>query len=78
MSKKCDFCDKGPTAGRTYTTRGIAIKKGGIGLKITGKTKRRFLPNIKKVKIINKKGGVETARVCTRCIKSGVVTKAVK
>lgn len=77
MSRKCSVCDKGPVAGRTYSLRGIAIKKGGIGLKITGKTKRRFLPNLKRVKIKTPNGGVTTARVCTRCIKSGKVQKAI-
>ncbi len=32
--------------GFTYVTRGIAKKKKGIGLKVTGKTKRRFIPNV--------------------------------
>jgi large subunit ribosomal protein L28 len=77
MSRKCHVCDKGPTAGRTYTYRGIAISKGGIGLNITGKTKRKFLPNLKKVRIKTPKGGVITAKVCTRCIKSGKITKAI-
>ena len=76
MARKCEVCDKGPVAGRTYTTRGIAIAKGGIGLKITGKTKRKFLPNLKKIRIVDQKGSVKTAKVCTRCIKSGKVTKA--
>lgn len=77
MSRVCEICDKGPTSGRTYVYRGIAIKKGGIGLNITGKTKRRFLPNLKNIRIKTPKGGVKTAKVCTRCIKSGKVTKAV-
>jgi large subunit ribosomal protein L28 len=76
MSRKCSICDKGPVAGRTYTYRGIAIKKGGIGLNITGKSKRRFLPNLKKVRMVTKKGSIISAKVCTRCIKSGKVTKA--
>ena len=76
MSRKCSVCQKGPVTGRTYTRRGIAIKKGGIGLKITGKTKRQFLPNLKKVRIVNARGSVISARVCTRCIKSGKIQKA--
>ncbi|MBN4067269.1 50S ribosomal protein L28 [Simkania negevensis] len=46
MSKCCQLTKKKPVAGRTYTTRGIAKKKKGIGLKITGKTARRFCPNL--------------------------------
>lgn len=34
--------------GNRYALRGIAKKKKGIGLKITGITRRRFLPNLVK------------------------------
>lgn len=46
MSKQCQVTKKKPVRGFTYTIRGIAKKKKGIGLKVTGKTKRRFLPNL--------------------------------
>lgn len=46
MSRKCQVTGKGPRAGRTYAIRGIAKKKKGIGLKVTGKTRRVFNPNI--------------------------------
>lgn len=46
MSKKCQVTGKKPSKGKSYTTRGIAKKKKGIGLNITGKTKRRFIPNL--------------------------------
>ena len=46
MSRKCQVTGKTPQKGRKYTYRGIAKKKKGIGLNITGKTKRRFLPNL--------------------------------
>ncbi|MBI5273822.1 MAG: 50S ribosomal protein L28 [Chlamydiales bacterium] len=48
MSKKCQITGKIPRRGKTYTKRGIAKKKKGIGLNITGCTKRRFLPNLMK------------------------------
>lgn len=44
--RKCSVTQRSPATGRSYTIRGIAKKKKGIGLKITGKNKRRFLPNI--------------------------------
>jgi large subunit ribosomal protein L28 len=46
MSKVCKLTGKRPKAGFKYSIRGIAKKKKGIGLKITGKTKRRFEPNL--------------------------------
>jgi large subunit ribosomal protein L28 len=46
MSKVCQITGKKPAMGFKYVTRGIAKKKKGIGLKVTGKTRRRFIPNI--------------------------------
>ncbi|KIC74111.1 50S ribosomal protein L28 [Neochlamydia sp. EPS4] len=46
MSKICTVTGKKPARGYKYTIRGIAKKKKGIGLKVTGKTKRRFQPNL--------------------------------
>ena len=48
MSKRCQVTGKAPTTGNKYTYRGIAKKKKGIGLKITGIKRRRFLPNLQK------------------------------
>jgi large subunit ribosomal protein L28 len=48
MSKRCQVTGKVPVKGRKYSIRGIAKKKKGIGLNITGKTNRRFLPNLQK------------------------------
>lgn len=58
--------------------RGIAKKKGGIGLKIDGKTKRWFRPNLQKVKVVEDNGHVHRAWVCTKCIRAGRVAKAPK
>ncbi len=46
MSKKCQVTGRVPVRGRSYAIRGIAKKKKGIGLKVTGIKKRRFLPNL--------------------------------
>ncbi|NQT75435.1 MAG: 50S ribosomal protein L28 [Candidatus Omnitrophica bacterium] len=75
MSRVCTICGKGPVAGRTIARRGLAKKKGGVGLKITGVTKRRFLPNLQTVRIILK-GSPRRVRVCTSCIKAGKIKKA--
>lgn len=48
MSRQCQVTKKKPKVGKTYAIRGISKKKKGIGLNITGKTKRRFLPNLHK------------------------------
>lgn len=46
MPRKCQVTGKKPASGRSYALRGIAKKKKGIGLNITGITKRRFNPNL--------------------------------
>lgn len=51
MSKVCQVTGRKPVRGYKYAIRGIAKKKKGIGLKVTGKTKRRFQPNLIKKRI---------------------------
>ena len=51
MARNCAVTGKKPSSGRKYTLRGIAKKKKGIGLKITGCTNRRFLPNLKEKRL---------------------------
>jgi large subunit ribosomal protein L28 len=52
-------------------------REGGIGTHVTGITKRRFLPNLQRVKaVIN--GEVRYIRVSTRALKKGIVVKAPK
>ena len=75
MSKICEVCVKRPIAGRSIVYKGLAKKKGGIGLNITGVTKRRFLPNIQKIRV-NENGTIKRKKVCARCIKAGMVAKA--
>jgi len=75
MSRVCQICGKGPTAGRTIKRRGMAKSKGGVGKKTTGVNKRRFLPNLQSVKVeVN--GKKETMRICTSCISKGKIKKA--
>jgi large subunit ribosomal protein L28 len=51
MSKRCQVTGRVPVRGRSYALRGIAKKKKGIGLKVTGVTKRRFKPNLVKKRL---------------------------
>ena len=56
---------------------GKAKKKGGIGMHVTSTTKRRFLPNLQRVKtIIN--GEVRYIRVSAKALKKGLVVKPPK
>lgn len=51
MARVCQVTGKKPARGYKYAIRGIAKKKKGIGLKVTGKTKRRFQPNLMKKRL---------------------------
>jgi large subunit ribosomal protein L28 len=51
MTRTCALTGRKAQFGRSYTLRGIAKKKKGIGLKVTGCTNRRFLPNLKTKRI---------------------------
>jgi large subunit ribosomal protein L28 len=77
MSRKCDNCGKGPIVGNQYTKRGKPKYLGGNGVKVTGKHLRRFLPNLQRMQV-QVGGSVETLRVCTSCIRSGLVKRPVK
>jgi large subunit ribosomal protein L28 len=46
MSRVCEVTGKRFGKGRTYCYRGIAKKQKGIGLKITGSSKRQHRPNL--------------------------------
>ena len=78
MSRVCYFTGKKPRMGKRITTRGISKKAGGIGLKTTGITTRRFLPNLQTVKIIDENGTVKRVRVAASFLSSGKVKKAPK
>ena len=60
--------------GNRITRSGSPKYKGGIGLHTGGITKRRFYPNVQKIKIIVD-GTVKRVRVCSRCLKAGKVTR---
>lgn len=76
MSRVCEICGKHPAAGRSIIRKGSPKYKGGIGLHTTGISKRRFLPNLKRVRVTDGKGNTSHKRICTRCLKAGKVVKA--
>jgi large subunit ribosomal protein L28 len=77
MSKFCEITGTGPIKGNHIWRSGKAKKKGGIGTHITAITKRRFMPNLQRVKaVVN--GEVRYIRVTAAALKKGLVTKAPK
>jgi large subunit ribosomal protein L28 len=75
MFKKCAICGKGPLVGRKVVRKGMLKKKGGTGSKIVRSCKRKFLPNLQKVRVVMGKH-VKKIYVCTKCLKKGDIIKA--
>ena len=74
MTVKCSICGKTAHKGNKIVRRGLAKKKGGVGKKITGISRRWFKPNLQQVRaVVN--GKVIRLKVCTGCIKAGKITK---
>jgi large subunit ribosomal protein L28 len=77
MARICELTGRGPRKGSIIWRSGKPKKQGGIGTHITAITKRKFMPNLQRVKaVIN--GEVRYVRVSTRAIKKGLVMKAPK
>ena len=77
MGAQCAICGKKPVKGNQYTYRGKAKYLGGVGRKITGGGRRTFRPNLQSMQI-QTGGTVRRARVCTQCLRSGLVQRPVK
>jgi len=77
MPRVCEFTGKRTTTGYQYTHRGKAKYLGGVGTKITGKTKRTFKPNLHTVTAIID-GAPTRVKASTKAIRSGLVVKPLK
>jgi len=77
MSRICELTGKRPIKGSIIWRSGKSKKSGGIGTHVTAITKRRFMPNLQRVKaLIN--GEVRYVRVTANALKKGMITKAPK
>jgi len=61
MSKVCDICGKKPTFGNNVSHA-------------HNKTRRMWRPNVQRIRV-EQQGSIKRMNVCTRCIRSGLVTK---
>jgi large subunit ribosomal protein L28 len=77
MARRCALTGKGPRKGSKIWRSGKAKRLGGIGTHVTAITKRRFFPNLQRVKALID-GEVRYIRVATSALKKGLVVKAPK
>ncbi len=75
MARICELTGKRPMKGSKIWRSGKPKREGGIGTHITAITKRRFLPNLQRVKAIID-GEVRYVRVAASALKKGLVVKA--
>ncbi len=77
MARICELTGTAPMKGSIIWRSGKSKKSGGIGTHVTAITKRRFFPNLQRVKaVVN--GEVRYVRVTANAIKKGLVVKAPK
>lgn len=64
MSRKCEICGKGQVSGNNVSHS-------------NRHTRRKWNANIQSVRIVDEIGRVKKTNVCTRCLRSGKVNRAV-
>ncbi len=77
MARVCYFTGKKTRAGRSIARKGKAKYLGGVGRKTTGITKRKFKPNIQRVRALVD-GRVCRIKVSAKPIRMGLVVKTPK
>jgi large subunit ribosomal protein L28 len=77
MARVCCFTGKRTISGSSITRRGKAKYLGGVGRKVTGICKRKFKPNIQKVRAVID-GRVTRIRVSAKAIRMGLIVKPQK
>ena len=78
MARICELTGKRPHKGSIIWRSGKSKKSGGIGTHVTAITKRRFLPNLQRVKAQLPNGEIRYIRVAASAIKKGLIIKAPK
>jgi large subunit ribosomal protein L28 len=77
MPRVCHFTGKKTSFGNQVTHRGKAKYLGGVGTKITGITRRKFKPNIQKVRAVID-GQIVRIKVSAKAIRMGLIVKPVR
>jgi large subunit ribosomal protein L28 len=77
MPFECVYTGRRTKIGRQCTYRGKAKYLGGVGIKITGRSSRKFKPNLQKVRVVID-GKPQRVWASTKALKTGVVIKRVR
>lgn len=74
MSRVCAVTGRRTRIGHKVKRRGLAKKDGGVGRRVTGRSKRTFKPNLQPVRILTPDGAIVTLKLSTKVIKRGVIS----
>jgi large subunit ribosomal protein L28 len=77
MGRVCHFTGARTTVGRTIHYRGLPKYKGGIGLNISGVSRRKIKPNLQRIRAVIDGRSVRI-KASTRSIRNGLVVKPLK
>ncbi len=76
MARICAITGKRPGKGSIINRKGQSKKSGGIGTHVTSITKRKFRPNLQRIRVKLPNGGTKRMLVSVKAIKAGLVQKA--
>ena len=73
MARVCEVTGRRTRVGNKVARRGLAKKVGGVGRRVTGRSMRKFKPNIQTVRVLTPEGTVMRMKLSTRAIRTGVI-----
>jgi large subunit ribosomal protein L28 len=76
MARVCAITGRRPVKGNVINRKGQSKKSGGIGTHVTSITRRKFKPNLQRVRVKLPNGGTKRLWVSVKALKAGLVVKA--
>jgi large subunit ribosomal protein L28 len=74
MSRVCAVTGRRTRIGHQVKRRGLAKRDGGVGRRVTGRSKRTFKPNIHELRVLSPEGRLLHLKLSTKVIKRGLIT----
>lgn len=71
MSRTCEVTGRGTATGGSIARRGLAKSQGGVGLRTTGRSKRKFKVNVQRKRIwVPELGEFVNVKLSTRALRT--------
>ena len=75
MSRICIITGKRPRVGGVINRKGQSKRSGGIGTHVTKVSKRKFKPNLQRVRAKFPNGNIKRVWVSAKALKAGKIEK---